>query len=226
MRSTRYTRDNASTCTDASNESVTRRLPKQTPARVSKRMTIHHDDPIPSTSAGIMHNDFDLNDTDSDQEFIVEDILRRSVDRFGKFAYYIKWKDYSFDECTWEPVENCDCPELIQKFELSIARHVQNRMCIFQGLPEVRASVTSSPDSSLVTKQVSKRASRQKLTKSVQKPINSSQQPRVRSANITKPTPRKTAIKKRQSLLPKGDRQPSPPKSMQIIGGRSLRSRK
>ncbi|KAE9550871.1 hypothetical protein FO519_005916 [Halicephalobus sp. NKZ332] len=62
-------------------------------------------------------------DSDSEgveeNEFFVEEILdKRIVGREKKVEYLIKWKGYNNPEDnTWEPKENCQCDELIEKFE-------------------------------------------------------------------------------------------------------------
>jgi hypothetical protein len=52
-----------------------------------------------------------------ENEYVVEKIL----DKRGsgkKTEYFIKWRGYDDPaENTWEPVANCDCPELIAEFE-------------------------------------------------------------------------------------------------------------
>uniref|UniRef100_A0A914YUV3 Chromo domain-containing protein n=1 Tax=Panagrolaimus superbus TaxID=310955 RepID=A0A914YUV3_9BILA len=57
-----------------------------------------------------------------ENEYVVEKILdKRGHGR--KVEYLIKWRGYDDPiENTWEPVENCDCPDLITEFEAALAR--------------------------------------------------------------------------------------------------------
>ena len=51
------------------------------------------------------------------QEFVVEKVKRKRVDKDGRESYLIKWEGYSDSENTWEPREYLNCDRLIAKFE-------------------------------------------------------------------------------------------------------------
>jgi len=48
-------------------------------------------------------------------------ILEKRI-RYGKAEYFIKWRDYSDSENSWEPIENLDCEDLVEKYEEEIKR--------------------------------------------------------------------------------------------------------
>ncbi|KAI8046797.1 chromobox protein homolog 3 [Drosophila gunungcola] len=58
----------------------------------------------------------------NEPNFVVERIMDKRITSDGKVEYFIKWRGYTSADNTWEPEENCECPNLIQKFEESRAK--------------------------------------------------------------------------------------------------------
>ncbi|KAF7637321.1 Chromo domain-containing protein [Meloidogyne graminicola] len=50
------------------------------------------------------------------QKFQVDAIVNRRTLSNGKAEYLVKWNGYPESEKSWEPEENLDCMELVEKF--------------------------------------------------------------------------------------------------------------
>lgn len=55
--------------------------------------------------------------TSAAEGYAVESIVDKIVTPDGKVHYLLKWKGYPHSDNTWEPEENLNCPELMEKFE-------------------------------------------------------------------------------------------------------------
>ncbi|XP_032664955.1 probable chromo domain-containing protein LHP1 isoform X3 [Odontomachus brunneus] len=66
------------------------------------------------------HEDLDVTEEpkekESLKEFEVERIIEVHFKKNGKREFLIRWKGFSATDDTWEPEENLNCPELINKF--------------------------------------------------------------------------------------------------------------
>ncbi|XP_017776559.1 PREDICTED: chromodomain-helicase-DNA-binding protein 1 [Nicrophorus vespilloides] len=60
--------------------------------------------------------DDEENEMDDNKEYEVERILEVHFKKNGKREFLISWKGYSSAERTWEPEENMECTDLIDKF--------------------------------------------------------------------------------------------------------------
>lgn len=70
-----------------------------------------------------MADDVD-DDTEGGNDYEVEDIIGVQYSKKnGRIEYSVKWKGYSYKECTWEPLENVDeLPEYLEFFREAVER--------------------------------------------------------------------------------------------------------
>ena len=67
------------------------------------------------------------NSDQGDEVYVVEAILNKRIEK-GAVEYLIKWKGYDkASDNTWEPEENCQCPELIEQFEKNWAQKEKDK---------------------------------------------------------------------------------------------------
>lgn len=53
---------------------------------------------------------------EGDDAYEVEKILKKRT-KGGKVEYYLKWRGFGMEDCTWEPRDNLTCDDLIEQFE-------------------------------------------------------------------------------------------------------------
>ena len=59
----------------------------------------------------------EVNHDGNPEIYEVEKIINKRKDRKGKEQYEVKW--FGFEETTWEPKENLNCPQALEDFEMS-----------------------------------------------------------------------------------------------------------
>ncbi|XP_018325887.2 heterochromatin protein 1-like isoform X2 [Agrilus planipennis] len=62
------------------------------------------------------------NNWDKNEQFEVERILEVHFKRNGDREFLVSWKGYPASDNSWEPEENLQCPDLIEKFMLKVAQ--------------------------------------------------------------------------------------------------------
>ena len=83
-------------------------------------------------------------------DFVVEKILNKRVLRGGKVQYLLQWQGYDSRYNTWEPRDNIDCIEMIDKFEKQYSDNiakVKDSKVVVVSPTNKRASESASPNS-------------------------------------------------------------------------------
>lgn len=55
-------------------------------------------------------------DSDNDSDYEVEKLIGHKRKRDG-MHYLVRWKNYSAKHDTWEPADNLNCPEILEKYK-------------------------------------------------------------------------------------------------------------
>jgi hypothetical protein len=92
--------------------------------QLPSRMKIHpifHISLLEPTAS--QHENYDEAD---EEEHEVERIVRRKVEK-GRILYLVKWKGYSEEHNSWEPVRHLNCPEKIREYHQRVGQRGPNR---------------------------------------------------------------------------------------------------
>ncbi|KAI1291702.1 Chromobox -like protein 5 [Halotydeus destructor] len=54
---------------------------------------------------------------EEEEVYEVEEILKKRKTKDGFVEYYLKWKGFGMEDCTWEAADSLECQELIDTFE-------------------------------------------------------------------------------------------------------------
>lgn len=82
------------------------------------------------------------------QVYIVEKILDKRISASGRVEYLLKWKGYSNDDNTWEPVEHMKCKKLITKFEKDV--NSQSKVAKKMKNPIVKLEIKQEPGQNIL----------------------------------------------------------------------------
>ena len=66
----------------------------------------------------------------SEEEYVVEKIVGKRINKDGVLEYKVKWEGYSDQESTWEPLENLvNVQNIIEDYEktLSIKQNIKKK---------------------------------------------------------------------------------------------------
>lgn len=102
--------------------------------------------------------DYD-SDWDENEDYEVDRILDVCIHRDNKREFLIRWKGYSSNSDSWEPEENLDCKDLIEKF---MGKVEQMKNATQKDLRPVRSQTQRF---TLMTQAAARRLSKRNLSK-------------------------------------------------------------
>lgn len=75
-------------------------------------------------------SDYESGGKRSKSEYEVMKVLNAKVNKEGKWEFFVMWKGYGSEECTWEPESNLNCAQLIDDFfgKNKIPKAVRNEL--------------------------------------------------------------------------------------------------
>ena len=80
-------------------------------------------------------------DQEEEESYSVEKVCaKRTVS--GKIEYLLKWRGYPDEDNTWEPLDNLDCPELIEAFESRKNKQIEEKESKESSLPKATTTVS------------------------------------------------------------------------------------
>jgi chromobox protein 5 len=69
---------------------------------------------------GVVYSQEEIARMEAANEFYVEKILDKKINKDGKVLYFLKWKGFPPSYNSWEPIENLNCKTMIKKFEAKL----------------------------------------------------------------------------------------------------------
>ncbi|CAL7936302.1 unnamed protein product [Xylocopa violacea] len=137
------------------------KLQKIKTPKVDKKSKRSKTSPKKQTENGkqITASDDDKNEKDNQKEFEVEKIIEVHFKKNKTREFLIRWKGFTSADDTWEPEENLNCPELIEKFMQKVekAKTTEAR--------ELRANRPHTKRYTLTTHEQGRRLSRRNMDK-------------------------------------------------------------
>jgi hypothetical protein len=164
-----------------------------------------------------------------DEVFVVEKILDKRIIKKGKTSsveYLIKWKGYNEPgDNTWEPEENCQCPELIEEFEKEYKNRKKGSDDGKKRIKEKSSSVQKETENQLQKPRHEKEGSKENggiKPSTLKKPLKSKETV-ISSDSSDEPSTKKTTTVLEDTFLRKQDLpEPHPNKTYEVQEGKMV----